>query len=226
MQRSPVNALDLTLLEAIVTAFASITGPVVVTGTGSCFSAGVDLRAILDNGPDYSDRFLTTLTRAFLAVFDHPGPVVAAVNGHAIAGGCVIAMAADERYMSAGTIGISEIAVGVPFPVAAIEICRYGMGASVSRAALDGASLDRDTAAALGWVAAVEPSALLDTAIARAEQLGALSPAAYAFTKQQLHRPTRAAIDNGAAENEQARAGWLAPETRARIDAFVASLRR
>lgn len=227
LNRPPVNALDLELLDAIVEAFGSIDGPVVVTGTGTCFSAGVDLRAILEGGSDYTDRFLTSLVAAFLALFDHPAPVVAAVNGHAIAGGCVIAMAADARYMSAGTIGISEIAVGVPFPVAALEICRHAMGTSVTRAALSGTPIGPDAAAAAGWLdEVVAPVELVDRAIARARELGQHSPQAYAFTKAQLHRPARAAIDAGGEEDTRARAGWVSDGTRDRITAFVASLTR
>ena len=120
----------------------SIEGPIVLTGAGACFSAGVDLRAILDGGATYTDRFLAAVSAAFLAVFDHPAPVVAAINGHAIAGGCVLAMAADVRLMSTGLIGLSEVAVGVPFPVAALEICRYAMGPSVTRAVLQADNID------------------------------------------------------------------------------------
>src|SRR6476660_1842651 len=138
----PVNAFGLKLVDDAVAIMRSIEGPIVLTGAGACFSAGVELRAILDGGGTYTDRFLAAVSAAFLAVFDHPAPVVAAVNGHAIAGGCVFAMAADVRLMSAGTIGITELAVGVPFPMAALEICRYAMGTSATRAALLADTID------------------------------------------------------------------------------------
>ena len=162
----PVNALDLGLVDDAVATVRSIDGPIVLTGAGSCFSAGVDLRAILDGGADYSDRFLAALSFAFLAVFDHPAPVVAAINGHAIAGGCVLAMAADFRLMSAGLIGLSEVAVGVPFPVAALEICRYSMGPSVTRAVLQADNVDVLAAAQRGWIdEVVAPDDLLIRAV-------------------------------------------------------------
>jgi enoyl-CoA hydratase len=154
----PVNALDLDLLEAIIATMRNVEGPVVITGGGRCFSAGVDLRALVDGGAGYAERFVTALSEAFLAVFDHPAPVVAAINGHAIAGGCVFAMCADVRLMSAGTIGLTELAVGVPFPVAALEICRFAMGPSVVRAALRANTIDADTALAQGWIDALVPS--------------------------------------------------------------------
>ncbi len=223
----PVNALDLDLADAIVATMRRIEGPVVITGAGKCFSAGVDLRALIDGGPEYTDRFVTALYGALLAVFDHPALVVAAINGHAIAGGCVFAMAADMRLMSAGTIGLTELAVGVPFPVAALEICRYAMGTSAARAALQANTIDIDSASARGWIDEVVPSTdLIARATAIARELGQHSPAAYAATKEQLHRLARAAIDAGAEIDAKVRASWMADETRTRITAFVEALGR
>ncbi|BBY06462.1 enoyl-CoA hydratase/isomerase family protein [Mycobacterium noviomagense] len=223
----PVNALDLALLDDVVATMRRVDGPVVITGKGKCFSAGVDLPALIGGGPEYTDRFITALSAAFLAVFDHPAPVVAAINGHAIAGGCVFAMCADIRLMSAGTIGLTELAVGVPFPVAALEICRSAMGTSVTRAALQANTIDVDSAAARGWVDLVVPAAELTAeAVAIARRLGEYSPAAYAATKEQLHRPAHEAIAAGAEVDTKTRAGWLAEDTRGRITAFVKAFGR
>jgi len=183
---------------------------------------GVDLRAILDGGPDYTHGFMRSLIAGFLAVFDHPAPVIAAINGHALAGGCVIAMAADARYMSGGTIGITEIAVGVPFPVAALEICRHVMGASATAAALGGEAVGRDEAHRLGWIDEIcEPDELLGAAVRHARRLGELSPSAFAYTKKQLHRPARTTIAAGTDEDDWASANWASDETRSRIQAFL-----
>ena len=113
---APVNALDLGLLEVIIASMRSVQGPVVLTGAGRAFSAGVDLRALSDGGADYAERFVAALSEAFLAIYDHPAPVVAAINGHAIAGGCVLAMCADVRLMSGGTIGLTELCRRCPLP--------------------------------------------------------------------------------------------------------------
>lgn len=222
-----VNAIDLDLLDDVVATMRRIDGPVVITGAGKCFSAGVDLRAIIDGGANHIGRFVSALSEAFLAVFEHPAPVVAAINGHAIAGGCVFAMCADIRFMSTGTIGLTELAVGVPFPVAALEICRYAMGSSVTRATLQPSTVDPDTALSRGWIDAVVPSAdLIPQAIVAARQLGEHAPAAYAATKAQLHRPARAAVDAGTEVDAAVRAAWMAGETRARITAFLDALAR
>jgi len=224
---APVNALDLDLLNLIISSMRSVEGPVVLTGAGRAFSAGVDLRALVDGGADYAAQFVAALSEAFLAIYDHPAPVVAAVNGHAIAGGCVLAMCADVRLMSGGTIGLTEMSVGVPFPVAALEICRAAMGSSATRAALGAKTIDTETALARGWVdELVGKDELLDKALVTARELAAYSPAAYAATKSELHEPVRAAIDAGAATDADVRASWISEETRGRINAFLESLAR
>lgn len=225
LDHPPVNALDLDVLDDLITTMRGLAGPVVLTGAGRCFSAGVDLRAIVEGGADYTDRYITALSAAFLAVFDHPAPVVAAVNGHAIAGGCVFAMAADIRLMATGTIGLTELAVGAMFPTAALEICRQAMGPSVSQAALGAGTVDVSTAAALGWVdEVVTPEELLPRATALARELAEYAPATYAMTKKQLRRPAREAIAAGAQTDEVVRASWMSDETRTRITAYLESL--
>jgi enoyl-CoA hydratase len=222
----PVNAFDQGLVDDAVATVRGIQGPIVLTGTGKCFSAGVDLRAIIDGPPEYTDRFLAAVSAAFLAVFDHPAPVVAAINGHAIAGGCVLAMAADVRLMSSGLIGLSEVAVGVPFPVAALEICRYAMGPSVTRAVLQADNIDVKTAAARGWIdKVVAPDDLVGRAVEIASALGQHPPTAYAAMKEQLHRHARDAVDAGGELDANVRAIWKADETRARISAFLDALK-
>ena len=70
---------------------------------------------------------LPTLHKLYDEVFFWPKPVVAAINGHAIAGGCVLALCADHRIMAndGGRIGVTELLVGVPFPALAFEIMRH-----------------------------------------------------------------------------------------------------
>ena len=226
LDRPPVNALDLDLVDDVVATMNSLEGPVVVTGAGKCFSAGVDLRAVVDGGREYTERFLDAMPAAFTSLFDYPGPVVAAINGHAIAGGCVVAMAADVRLMSGGSIGLTEVAVGVPFPSAALEICRFAMGTSVSGATLGAQTIDAPTALQRGWIdAVVPPEDLLSEAIATARALGEHSPFAYAATKDQLHRPANAAIDATAEIDPRVREGWLSDETFARIATYMAGLK-
>jgi enoyl-CoA hydratase len=219
------NAMSLELLEHVITTFDDLNGAVVLTGAGTAFSAGVDLARIVDGGPSYIEPFLGALCRAFLKVFTHPAPVVAAINGHAIAGGCVLAAACDRRLMSGGRIGISELAVGVPFPVAALEICRFAFGPAATRLALGAELFDAPQARALGVVdEVVEPTDLLDAATGLAATVGSFAPAAYAMTKHELHGPTLERIAAGQAVDEQVLASWCSAQTLDRIKAQLAAM--
>ena len=96
------NAMSLEFCEALTARFQELSSsrPVVLTGTGRIFSAGVDLLRLSEGGASYVHKFLPALCAMFASVFSHAAPVVAAINGHAIAGGCVLACAADRRLMA------------------------------------------------------------------------------------------------------------------------------
>lgn len=212
------NAMSLELLEHIIDAFDGLDGAVVITGVGSAFSAGVDLQRIVDGGASYVEPFLGALSHAFVKVFSHPAPVVAAINGHAIAGGCVLAAACDRRLMASGRIGLTELAVGVPFPVAGLEISRFAFGTAAARLALGAELFTPAEAHALGVVDQVtEASDLMGEAIDLATRLGSFAPQAYHATKHELHAPTMARIAAGQATDEEVLRSWCSEETRARI---------
>src|SRR5262245_20876014 len=84
---------------------------VLITGQAQIFSAGVDLVRVVEGGAAYVRQFLPALGASLHAVFACSKPVVVAVNGHAIAGGCILACAADYRVMARGPgrIGIPEL---------------------------------------------------------------------------------------------------------------------
>jgi enoyl-CoA hydratase len=229
MCHGKVSALDLELLQAITTALGEVpeAAPVVITGTGSAFSAGVDLRRIVAGGPDYAAEFLPALTAAFVAIFDHQGPVVAAVNGHAIAGGCVIAAACDVRLMSQGSIGLAELSVGVPFPVSAMEIMRYATGPAAGRLALGAGLLDPAGARSIGLVHdVVAPEALLDLAVEQASAMGGTPAEVFSFTKRQLQQPARDRIAARQGDDDAVLAVWSSAGTRDRISRYLEQLRR
>lgn len=228
IEHGRVGALDAELLDALTEAVQASDRALVLTGTGSAFSAGVDLRRILDGGRPYTEQFLAALSRMFRAVFDSPRPTVAAVNGHAIAGGCVLALACDVRLMSAGRIGLAELAVGVPFPTSALEIVRHALGRDAGRAVLRAETVGPDEAVRLGMVHEVVDAAdLLPRAVALAGELAARSPEAYRLAKTQLHRPALAAIEATTAEDDAAvLAGWTTDDTRRRIEAALEALTR
>ena len=197
-----VNLLDLAALAELTEALHGLRDcALVLTGAGRAFCAGVDLRPVVEGGRGYVEKFLPALDQMFLAVFDHPRPVVAAVNGHALAGGCVLALAADRRLMSGGTIGVTELAVGVPFPPAAFETVRMAAGHRTADLILAARRLDPEEALALGLVdELVAPVELVELAVAAAVQLAAIPAGTFAATKHQLRGEVRARIERDTAE--------------------------
>jgi enoyl-CoA hydratase len=227
IEHGRVGALDVELLNALTEAVTASDRALVLTGSGSSFSAGVDLRRVLDGGRQYTAELLAALSRTFRAVFDHPRPTVAAVNGHAIAGGCVLALACDLRLMSAGRIGLAELAVGVPFPTAALEIVAHALGARAGRVVLGAESVDPERALALGMVDELtDPGELLPRALALATELAARSPESYRLAKMQLHRAANAAMDGTPGDDAAVLAGWTSDDTLRRIEAALAALAR
>jgi enoyl-CoA hydratase len=224
-----VNALDLELLQEITTVMRDLdpNRAVVITGSGTVFSAGVDLRRIADGGRPYAQKFIPALSAAFLAIFDHPGPVVAAIDGHAIAGGCIIAAACDVRIMSGGKIGLAELSVGVPFPSVAMEILRYAIGPAAGQLVLTAGLLDATAAQSIGLVHEVtEPHLLLDAAVDRAQQMAQVPAEVFEFSKRQLQQPARARLADKEGDDEAVLAMWSSDRTLAAIAQYLDSLKR
>jgi enoyl-CoA hydratase len=224
------NALDLEFCEALVARFqelrTSAAKAVVLTGQGKIFCAGVDLKRLSDGGADYIRQFLPVLHKLYDTVFYHPKPVVAAINGHAIAGGAVLAACADRRIMAgaSGRIGVTELLVGVPFPALAFEIVRFAVPARhLSEFTLSGATYASDEALQRGWIDEVaEPDDLLEDAIAVAQELALLAPAAFAQTKTQIRQPVAERLErSGEATDKAVTAIWTAPATLAHIRDYV-----
>ena len=228
LQHGKVNALDLELLLAITEAMRAVdqARAVVITGSGSVFSAGVDLQRIVAGGPAYVREFLPALSDSFMAIFDHPGPVVAAVNGHAIAGGCVIAAACDVRLMSQGKIGLAELSVGVPFPPAAMEIMRHAVGPAIGHLVLTAALLDPAQAQSIGLIQHVcTAEVLLESAVDRARQMARTPAGVFSVSKRQLQQPARDRIAARSGEEEAVAEMWSSDRTRDAIAQYLGALR-
>lgn len=231
LSSGPVNAQDVELLEELASVVRDLArsdaGALVVTGAGRAFSAGVDLNRVVEGGADYTDRLVPALSAAFEAMFCYPGPTVAAINGAAIAGGCVLACACDRRLIGPeAQIGAAEVRVGVPFPVAALEVMRYACGVNADEVLLGGRSYRGPEAVARGLAHRVVADELIEAAVAEAADLGDIPADAYRQTKTQLHAPTMARIREAAGIDDEVRQRWGTEETLRRIAAYVERLRR
>ena len=225
------NALDIEFCEALAARFIELrksdAKAVVVTGQGKMFSAGVDLIRLSEGGADYIRKVLPALHKLYDAVFYHPKPVVAAVNGHAIAGGAVLAACADRRIMArdVGRIGVTELQVGVPFPALAFEIVRFAVPPRyLPEFTLGAATYASDAALHKGWVDEVaEPEALMARAIEVAQSYTALSPPAFEQTKKQIRQAvTERLAQYGEATDKAVNEIWTAPATLNFIRDYVA----
>jgi enoyl-CoA hydratase len=230
LRHGKANAMDVEFCEAISARFDELkkskAKAVVLTGEGKIFSAGVDLVRALDGGADYFHKFLPALSKAFVTVFFFPRPIVAAVNGHAIAGGCVLACCADRRLMAKGKgrIGIPELLVGVPFPTIALEVMRFTLASRfIQDVFLTGATYPPEEALPRGLAdELVEPGDLMNRAMAAAAHFAAIRTDAFAITKLQLRQRV---ADRCASEAKRFEAAvnelWCAPEAFERIRAYV-----
>jgi enoyl-CoA hydratase len=234
LARGKANALDTTLSRDLIACLGDVTTgghrAVVLSGEGPIFSAGVDLPRLIDGGSDYVDEFLPALVDAFVAVFDCPIPVVAAVNGHAIAGGCILVSACDRRVMNAdhGRIGVTELLVGVPFPVAALEILRFAVGTHrLQELTLFGQTYPAAEALALGLIdEAVQEATVLPRALEIAGVFAALPQQPLRHTRRQIRGP---ALDRIARERDTDDAVfrmWNSETARAAIQGYVTRVLR
>jgi enoyl-CoA hydratase len=223
LNRPPVNAIDLDTLERADAALDEIEAradvkALLVTGTGTSFSAGLDLKLVPTYGPDELRRTVQGINRLVGRMYGLPFPSVAAVNGHAIAGGLVLVLACDYRVGAAGhyQIGLTEARAGVPFPRVAMAVVRAELSpAAARRLTLVARNVSPDVALADGIFDELQPlDRVLDRAYEIAAQLGEIPRVAYTRTKQQL----RAALLDSHADSIY-RGGdpllndWLSAET-------------
>ena len=227
LEHGKVNVLDLELLQELSQTLAGLhdADAIVLTGAGRAFSAGVDLKRLLDGGPDEMEEFLNALDEGLLALFDYPRPAVAAVNGHAIAGGCILVQACDYRIMSGGTIGVAELKVGVPFPTAPFEILRNAVGPRTAALVLTGRTVGPEEALAIGLVDETQaPEHLLDRSLDRARMLARIPRSTFAHTRSQLRGDARRRIEEGREADRATRALWQSDEIRDAVRGYLAEL--
>src|SRR5688500_10392051 len=191
------NAMSPVLLAALTRAvdqvMVSDARAAVVVGEGAAFSAGLALPDLIDLDRAAMAAFIDDFATAMRRVLECPMPVIAAVNGHAIAGGCVLALMCDARIAAAGTakLGLNEVQLGIGLPAVVVEPLRLRVPpSSLTAIALEGRLFSVDDARAAGLVdEVVAPGELEPRAVARATELGRASRAAYAQVKRALIRP-------------------------------------
>ncbi len=229
MSHGKVNAMDRELLQALIERLEGVlfegAAAVILRGNGRVFSAGIDLKRWLQEGPEYVLPFIDLLEELFLRVLKYPRPLIALIDGPAIAGGCMLAAAADCRLIAShASIGIPEMRIGVPLPMTAIEIVRMvARPQDFTRIVTRGATFAGAAAVEVGLADAVcEPESLLSEGLKVAAEFTAVPPQTFELTKRQIRQPVLRRID--AARREflpEFQRLWCSQEIRDNIAAYV-----
>lgn len=160
LNRPKVNALNETVVEELRECFQRVADDsnvkaVILTAEGSFFSFGLDVPEFLSYSKDSFIKFLTKFTDLYGYIFTFPKPVVAALNGHTIAGGCMIAIACDYRLMVAGKgrISLNELTFGSTVFAGSVEMLKFLIGGRNAELALyTGAMYSAEEAKELGLI--------------------------------------------------------------------------
>ncbi len=230
LDRPRANAFSPELGEELSAALTDSTeaGAVVLASSlPGMFSAGWDLPRLISLDRASFEAFVAGYCDLVRQVFAFPRPVVAALAGHAIAGGLILAGAADERIAAEGRgeVGLSEVLLGVPVPACLLEIFRHAIGPrATERLASTGENLSMERALATGLVDRIVPAeSLLSEALDRAHLLADRPAGAFTSIKQRARAGALTLFD-------QARGGdvftdfWFSADAQSRIHALVAKL--
>lgn len=138
LDRPPANAVDIRTVEELISAVGGIdpTRPVILTGAGGIFSAGVDTKAFAGYSPAEKAEMVRAITRMTACLVNHAGPLVVAVDGHALGGGFVLALCGDYRlaaHRETAKYGLTEARAGIPFPAGPAEIIRHELPPPILR---------------------------------------------------------------------------------------------
>jgi enoyl-CoA hydratase/carnithine racemase len=222
------NALGTPVMQDIIRQLGAAGGrPVLVTGAGDAFCAGLNLKEVASLDHAGMERYLLLLDDVIDALFDYPAPLVTCVNGHAIAGGCVLALCGDVRVATADAkarIGLNEVALGLEFPPKIMKVARQRVAPrALERVLLEAGLYEPRRAVELGLVDEVAADA---PARARAvlETLAAHPREIFTSTKRTLRAGTITLHDEDRRYfRDEVLPRWCAPAVKERV---LAALKR
>lgn len=213
LNRNITNAIGPDLVEALMTTLQSvendpeINGLVLTSANTKFFSIGFNIPELYDAEKEVFARFFQSYVRLLRYLFTFPKPIVAAVTGHATAGGCFLALCCDYRYIAEGKkmMGINEIKLGVPAPYVGDCILRALVGFRNARDVLDSGDLYQPEALIhRGLVDKVLPlEQVLPAAVEKAALIGSMPPRAYAVIKRDRVEPVEEEIMGRLAQKDK-----------------------
>jgi enoyl-CoA hydratase/carnithine racemase len=198
LSRGKVNALNEPMVEELTKSFEDLEADnevksIIFTGSGKFFSFGFDVPEFLNYSKSDFIKYLEKFTNFYTYLFLFPKPIVAALNGHTIAGGCMLATACDFRLMVTGKakISLNEITFGSPVLAGSVEMLRYCVGSRNAQSILySGAMYSAEEAFELGLVDQVSSEdALAEDARKVAKELAQKDSSAFKSIKHLLRKP-------------------------------------
>jgi len=229
------NAIDEAMAKDLARAAAELSADegvrAVLLGSAhpKLFCPGLDLLSLIDYERPAMEAFMLSFARAVWSLYGLRKPVVAAVNGAAVAGGCILALTADHRVLRRGApIGLNEVKVGLPLPWSVTLLLKASVPApALGRIALLGRNFSDEQAVAAGLADEVcETDGFEAACLERLAEFAEKDPLALGATKAWLREGVlREMQAQEAAHLGVFLDGWFAPATQERIRATVASLR-
>jgi enoyl-CoA hydratase len=231
------NAIDEELLADLRSACAelqrdeALRGVLLASAHPKLFCPGLDLVTLVGYDRAAMERFMTAFSQTVRGLFALERPMVAAVSGHAVAGGCILALCADMRLLRRGAqIGLNEVKVGVPLPWEVAVLLRHSLApTTLTRVALLGRNFQDADALAVGL-------GRRGAGARRLRECSAWSGSRSSSTSTRVLWPRPSARCARARSPRWARArpksapgwldAWFSRETRGRIEQIVAGLAR
>lgn len=202
---------------------------VVLAASGKIFCPGLDLQELHPLDRPVMERFMQRFSAVVLTLYEFPKPVVAAMHGHALAGGAIVGLCADWRVLRRGAlVGLNEVKVGVPLPFGVALIVRDAVPRNALTAvALLGRNFSDEGAVAAGLADELaDLDAVLTIARERAEEFASKDATSFAVTKRYLRSPV---VERIRANNRLLLPEWLdcwfSPATHERIGGIVLELK-
>ena len=228
------NAIDPPLVEALIDAArqfrndGEVRGVLLASAHAKLFSPGLDLVTLVEFDRPAMEHFMLRFAEMVWALYSLPKPMLAAVSGPAIAGGCILALTADWRLLARGArIGLNEVKVGVPLPWSVAVLLKASVPPhALARVALLGRNFADEEALAAGLADELAAAdGLSAVASARLEEFAEKDPASFAGIKSALREANLASMR----AEESARLGswldgWFSEPTQTRIRTIVASI--
>lgn len=236
LDRGKSNALNREMINELGNMLRNIEsdpniGAAIITGKENFFSAGLDLIELYN----YSEAEAKSFWQQFLdftaAITAFKKPLVAAINGHSPAGGCVIALACDYRIMAEGKsiIGLNEIPVGIIVPNSIFSLYAFWLGkANASRSLLDGKLFNPQEALEKGLVdELVNPAGILTAAERKTRKYMSMEQHTWSSSKLNIRKELIAATRADQSEELAAMLRqWWSPATRSILKTIIENLQR